>query len=316
MPAISIIVPVYKAEKYLHRCVDSILAQTFTDFEVLLIDDGSPDKSGQICDEYAKIDPRIRVFHKENGGVSSARQCGIDNASGEYTIHVDPDDWVDHDMLELLYFSAINEDADIVICDYFWEKNSTAKHIEQRPTSIDNDSVIKDLFGHLHGSLWNKLIKLKCCKKNNLTFVDGINLYEDLIFNIKLLLSQPLKISYVNQAFYHYMQYENTNSLSRKYNNDTLQQDFYIRDYILSILKNEDYKERCVEYFNTMIIQRAFFSGYYTGYEFKKLFFKIRYFVFKSHHFNTIVKFALYFSCIGFYKPIYWLMNYFRNKAI
>ena len=95
MPKVSIIVPVYKAEKYLNRCVDSILAQTFTDFELLLIDDGSPDRSGEICDEYAKKDSRIRVIHKENGGVSSARQRGLDESIGEYTIHADPDDWVE-----------------------------------------------------------------------------------------------------------------------------------------------------------------------------------------------------------------------------
>lgn len=82
-PKISVIVPVYKAENYLHRCVDSLLAQTFEDFEILLVDDGSPDASGSICDEYAQKDHRIRVFHKENGGVSSARQCGIDHAQGE-----------------------------------------------------------------------------------------------------------------------------------------------------------------------------------------------------------------------------------------
>ena len=118
-PKISIIVPVYKAENYLHRCVDSILTQTFSDFEVLLIDDGSPDKSGYICDEYARKDSRVRVFHKENGGVSSARQCGIDNAYGEYTIHADPDDWVEPTMLEELYAKAMDEDADMVICDYY-----------------------------------------------------------------------------------------------------------------------------------------------------------------------------------------------------
>ena len=83
-PKISVIVPVYKAEAYLHRCVDSLLAQTFTDFEVLLVDDGSPDRSGEICDEYARKDRRVRVFHKENGGVSSARNMGLDNARGEY----------------------------------------------------------------------------------------------------------------------------------------------------------------------------------------------------------------------------------------
>ena len=83
MPAISIVVPVYKAEKYLHRCVDSILSQTFADFEVLLIDDGSPDGSGLICDAYAEQDPRVRVFHKKNGGVASARELGVQNAKGE-----------------------------------------------------------------------------------------------------------------------------------------------------------------------------------------------------------------------------------------
>ena len=99
-PRVSIIVPVYKAEAYLHRCVESLLAQTFTDFEILLIDDGSPDRSGEICDEYAAKDPRVRVFHKENGGVSSARQCGMDHAEGEYTIHADLYDCVEPNMLE------------------------------------------------------------------------------------------------------------------------------------------------------------------------------------------------------------------------
>ena len=94
MPKISIIVPVYRAEAYLHRCVDSILAQTFTDWELLLIDDGSPDKSGEICDEYAQKDSRVRVIHKENGGVSSARNYGINHASGEYLMFVDSDDMV------------------------------------------------------------------------------------------------------------------------------------------------------------------------------------------------------------------------------
>lgn len=84
MPKVSIIVPVYKAEKYLNRCIDSIIAQTFTDWELLLIDDGSPDRSGDICDEYAKKDIRIRVFHKKNGGVSSARNLGLYNVQGEY----------------------------------------------------------------------------------------------------------------------------------------------------------------------------------------------------------------------------------------
>ena len=111
VPKISVIVPVYKAEAYLHRCIDSLLAQTFFDFEILLVDDGSPDRSGEICAEYARKDRRVRVFRKNNGGVSSARQCGIDNVVGEYSIHVDPDDWVEPTMLEELYEKAKKEAA-------------------------------------------------------------------------------------------------------------------------------------------------------------------------------------------------------------
>lgn len=108
-PKISVIVPVYNAEKYLHRCVDSILAQTFTDFEVLLINDGSKDKSGTICDDYAKLDSRVRVFHKENGGVSSARNIGVENMVGDYSIHVDSDDEILPTMYEKLYNKVIEK---------------------------------------------------------------------------------------------------------------------------------------------------------------------------------------------------------------
>ena len=103
MPQISVIVPVYNTEKYLHRCIDSILAQTFTDFELLLIDDGSTDNSGTICDEYATKDSRVRVFHKKNGGVSSARNLGVDNAKGEWVTFVDSDDCVPQNGSALLY---------------------------------------------------------------------------------------------------------------------------------------------------------------------------------------------------------------------
>ena len=97
IPMVSVIVPVYNSSQYLHRCIDSILYQSFNDFEVLLIDDGSIDNSGEICDEYAVKDSRVRVFHKENGGVSSARNVGLGNAVGEWVTFVDSDDWIDQD---------------------------------------------------------------------------------------------------------------------------------------------------------------------------------------------------------------------------
>ena len=174
MPKISIIVPVYKAEKYLNRCVDSILAQTFTDWELLLIDDGSPDRSGEICDEYAKKDSRIRVIHKENGGVSSARQRGQDEACGEYTIHVDPDDWVEPTMLEELYQKAKDDNADMVICDYYTNESSLQNYIKQQPTKLDTNVVLYELFQQLHGSCCNKLVS-RACYSGKANFPKDIN---------------------------------------------------------------------------------------------------------------------------------------------
>ena len=144
IPLVSIIVPVYKAEKWLHRCVDSILAQTMEDFELLLIDDGSPDRSGEICDEYAAKDLRVRVFHKENGGVSSARQKGLENAIGEYVIHCDPDDWVDTDMLMELTQYAKKTQADMVICDFYTEDmgGGNSNYVKQNMKNINSSEEV------------------------------------------------------------------------------------------------------------------------------------------------------------------------------
>lgn len=213
-PSISIIVPVYKAEKYLHHCIDSLLAQTFTDFEILLIDDGSPDQSGVICDEYAKNNLHIRVFHKENGGVASARQFGIDNAFGDYTIHVDPDDWVDPEMLSELYKKAKEENTDMVICDFYEEWENNTKYITQKPSSLNHETVLKELFQHLHGSCCNKLVRRACYSSYNIKF-PNLNYCEDLFVNI-MLLTNPIKVSYVGNAFYHYDRSINPNSLTLK----------------------------------------------------------------------------------------------------
>lgn len=212
MPKISIIVPVYKAEAYLHRCIDSILAQTFTDWELLLIDDGSPDRSGGICDEYASRDSRIRVFHKENGGVSSARQKGQDEAVGEYTIHADPDDWVESNMLSELYAKAKAEDADMVICDFFTETKSGVI-CTQKPQTCSAQGVFEELMlQQLHGSCWNKLVRRVCYNEYDVRFPKDIILWEDLYVNCCLLM-HPIKVSYLGNAYYHYDLMSNPNSI-------------------------------------------------------------------------------------------------------
>ena len=215
-PSISVIIPVYKAEKYLHRCVDSFLKQTFSDFEVLLIDDGSPDNSGKICDAYSVQDKRIKVFHKVNGGVSSARQYGLDHAEGEYVIHADPDDWVEPTMLEELYQNVVQNNSDMVICDFVFEYGrKNAQTIHQNFTSLNHIDVLKKIFQLMLGSCCNKLVRIKYLKENDIKFPTQIFFGEDLFVNA-CLLSMNIKITYVPKAFYHYDQIVNQNSLVHK----------------------------------------------------------------------------------------------------
>ena len=216
-PGITVIVAVYKAEAYLYRCMESLLGQTFRDFEILLVDDGSPDCSGRICDEYAKQDGRIRIFHKEHGGVSSARQCAIDNALGEYTIHVDPDDWVEPEMLEKLYEKAKEEDADMVFCDFYmeYENKTVCKHqkpISLAPFKILSDFIITNRIKHLLG---NQLIRLACYRNYRIIFPEDMAQAEDDCVTIQFL-CRIKKISYLPKAFYHYDRYSNPNSLTKR----------------------------------------------------------------------------------------------------
>lgn len=209
-PAISIIVPVYNTGKFIRRCLDSILAQTFPNFEVLLIDDGSPDGAGAICDEYAKTDRRFSVYHKPNGGVASARQYGIDRARGAYTIHIDSDDWVDSAMLEELYNRAVGDNADIVICDYFVNYNRYQRYHTARPIDLTSQNVLKSFIHESQGYLWNKLIRTSCYHDPEaVNCIIGQNLFEDMIICC-MILKYPRRISYLPKAFYHYRQIPNS----------------------------------------------------------------------------------------------------------
>ena len=267
MPKISVIVPVYKAESYLHRCVDSILAQTFTDFEVLLIDDGSPDKSGVICDEYAKKDSRVHVFHKENGGVSSARQCGIDNAQGEYTIHADPDDWVEPNMLEELYCKAKEADADMVICDFLIEKNEQKILLKQRPSGYEKETLLNDILSkRLHGSCCNKLVKRSCY--NLVTFPHNLNCNEDT-FVIMHMINNGTKVVYLNRAYYHYCMDTNPTSIIKGPKINLHYQSLDFMDRIEVICPVHDFQEGfAIQY--AEIATRAFCCGVYSTKELSK----------------------------------------------
>jgi glycosyltransferase involved in cell wall biosynthesis len=210
---VSVILAVYNAENSVGRMIDSLLSQTFKDFEIIIINDGSTDSSGNICDEYALKDNRIRVIHKKNEGVSMARQIGLDSAIGEYIIHADADDYVEPTMLEDLYTKAIDENADVVFCDYFVDTSNGVSVRKQIPPK-EPDKALRALFQQLHGSCCNKLAKRACYSNFGVRFPEGLNYCEDLLTWIQLFQHPEIKISYVPKAYYHYA--DNQSSVTRK----------------------------------------------------------------------------------------------------
>lgn len=156
---ISVIVPIYKVENYLNRCVESIRKQTYRNLEIILVDDGSPDACGEMCDRYAQEDSRIRVIHKENGGLSDARNAGIEVATGEYIAFVDSDDWIDDKMYEVLYSTLLKYNADIAECSYrnlyadciVEETNCTGNVVEEIIFLLWRQCLIGDILNQMHG---------------------------------------------------------------------------------------------------------------------------------------------------------------------
>ena len=201
----SIIVPVYNDENNLKRCLDSIISQVFSDFECLLIDDGSTDSSPVICDVYAEKDSRIRVFHKNNEGISKTRQFGINNATGRFTVFVDSDDWIEPSLLQKVVRKINTGNPDLIFMD-FYDENSFGKecYISQNFSVSDTDAVIRQVLkGNLFSCLWNVIIKRDLYFLNNISFFEEINYGEDSLFVIELLLNNP-KIEYLSGAYYHH----------------------------------------------------------------------------------------------------------------
>lgn len=205
-PVISVIVPVYKAERYLNECIDSILAQTFSNFELILVDDGSPDRSGEICDQYAAKDKRIRVIHKPNGGVSSARNAGLDIARGEWITFVDADDMIAPDMLEKLFNKAEQENADIVTCDFKFLYPDGHTKIEHAYYWHDNsEQSLAEYMLTTWTVTWGCVINRAIIKANNIFFDVQLSINEDFIFIIRCILHAS-KIATIQVPLYFYRQ--------------------------------------------------------------------------------------------------------------
>jgi glycosyltransferase involved in cell wall biosynthesis len=301
-PKISIIVPIYKAESTLLRCLDSLKAQTFTDFEVLMVDDGSPDRCSEMMDEYAQKDQRFKPLYKVNGGVSSARQFGIDHASGEYTIHADPDDWVEPTMLEDLYRKAKEEDADMVICDFFENTYKGQKYIKQQPSALDHNTVLRDLFHHLLGSCWNKLIRRDCYSKYDVCFPSGISFCEDK-YVIASVLKNNVKVAYLPCAFYHYVR-NDKDSLSMRYTDKTYEENLVLRELFDSLLGDTPIHEEVHLQQSYSILAKAFYGGqsYYSSARFKKIFGGYKPYIEQKKDSSLFEKLLFRLSIDGFYQ--------------
>ena len=225
---ISIIVPVYNAEKYLCECIDSILFQTHKNFELILVDDGSPDNSGEICDEYATRDERIKVIHKENGGVSSARNLGIEVSNGEYITFIDSDDFVDEKYLELMHNRILETNSDMCFCHFDrFDETSFVEYKEKIPDKMDVNFSDPDfvefacrffkLKNNVFGSSCRVLYKRSCIE--NVRFNPKIKISEDLVFVLNAMFNSNA-FSSISNVFYHYR--TNFNSAGKSYKKNFL----------------------------------------------------------------------------------------------
>lgn len=235
MPKVSVIVPIYNVEKYLEKCINSLLSQTLEDIQIILVNDGSKDNSGNIAREYEKNNKnRIIYVEKENGGLSDARNYGLKYATGDFVAFLDSDDYIEKNAYEEMYNKAIEENADYVECDFIWEFPNKIRVDKQYPYKNK-----KEMLSFVRVVAWNKLIKRQLITDNNLEFPKGLR-YEDVEFTYKLI---PFvnKFAYVDKPFIHYVQREG--SIANVQNERTAEI-FTVLDNVIEFYKkNNIYEE-------------------------------------------------------------------------
>lgn len=257
-PRINVIVPLYNAEKTLHRCIDSIRGQSFKDYELILVDDGSTDGSGDICDAYAGNAHNINVVHKENQGVSHTRNTGLQNAVGKYILFVDSDDWIEERMLEKMV-TAMTGKTDLVICgynrviyneDYRLEKRIITENL----TEIKVVDFLEGFHSHFESksfcAIWNKLFRADLINNNRISFNEMMSLGEDIIFNLDYL-KKSRSIIYIEDSLYNYVVFSDNRSLSTRFNPNRLAVQVMIYTSIIDLLKEfEQFNRENEAYFN------------------------------------------------------------------
>ena len=216
IPKVSVIVPIYQVEAYLNKCIDSIINQTYQNLEIILVDDGSPDDCGKICDKYANSDKRIRVIHQANKGLSAARNIGLDVATGEYIVFVDSDDHISLNMIETCIKKATEKDIDLLLFDWICEmpKGKYEKHKIDKTYCVNRDWFLKGILSdEIQSYVWNKFYKRNLWKKHR--FPEGLT-FEDLYIMPQVFFDAN-KIEYIEQWLYYYNR-TNLNSITSNLN--------------------------------------------------------------------------------------------------
>lgn len=230
MPKVSVVVPIYNVEEYVGKCVESLINQTLQEIEIILVDDGSTDNSGNIAKEFAEKNPnKVKYYRKENGGLSDARNYGMEYATGEYIAFLDSDDYIDRTAYEEMYNKAIEENSDYVECDFIWEYPNKSK--------VDKQEYYfgkREMFINVRVVAWNKLIKREIITANNILFPKGLR-YEDVEFTYKLI-PYLNRTSYIKKPFVHYVQREN--SIANKQNNRNIEI-FNVLDNVVEYYKKQ-----------------------------------------------------------------------------
>lgn len=205
---ISVIIPAYKVEAYIGKCIESVAGQTYDNMEIILVDDGSPDRCGEICEEYAQKDARIKVVHRQNGGLSAARNSGLEAATGKYVLFVDSDDYIHKNMVERMYNVAVEKQADVVVCDYMKvDEGEEAAQTQESGDVIEitDENRLDYMFGNtkiVFTVTWNKLYKRDLFQ--NIRFPEG-KVHEDEFVTYKIL-HLAEKVYYLKEELYYYVQ--------------------------------------------------------------------------------------------------------------
>ncbi len=242
---VSIIVPIYKVEEYLKKCLDSIIGQTYKNIEIILVDDGSPDKCGNICEEYVKKDTRIKTFHKKNGGLSDARNYGLKKATGKYILFIDSDDWIEPKMIEILVNTLEKNNADISMCGFKLIQNGTANNCNwfKQDTLLSKKDALKMLLENkiITNHAWNKLYKKTLIEK--FPFPKG-KLYEDVRIMHNVFMNCN-KVAITKEYLYNYLMRNDSIAKINKISNRFEYIDAFIKRY--EDMKNisKEYKDIC-----------------------------------------------------------------------